>query len=108
MNDISVNSTNLIPKNNINSKPSYLVVLEEMAEVSGKSKMVVKHFITLERPDTEAAYVKMKGFYTESTEEDAINNYQEQLTTVPKEAIIELMVPWGKVHKIRSLVFKAK
>lgn len=104
MNDITLNATNLIPKASANNKPSYLVVLEE----KDKTKSVIKNFITLERPDTEASYVKMKGFYTESSEEEVINNYQEQLTTVPRESIIEMMVPWMRVHKIRSLVFKAK
>jgi hypothetical protein len=104
MNDITISATNSITKNTAATKPVYLVIMEE----AGKTKSVSKCFITLDRPDTEVSFVKMKGFYVDGGEEDVTNNYQELLTSINREAIIELMVPWVRIHKIKSLVFKAK
>jgi len=106
MNDITINPTgiisNVLP---ISNKPSYLVVFEERG---AKSSIVIKNFIAIDRPDTETAYVKVKGFYVDCTEEHVINNYNELLTTTSRDVIVEMMIPWVRVHKIRSLVFKAK
>lgn len=104
MNDIAINATNLIPKATISNKPSYLVVMEEMV----KGKLAVKYFIALDRPVTEPHYINVKGFYVDSSEEEIINNYQDMLTNVSRDVIVEMMIPWGRIHKVRSLVFKAK
>lgn len=102
--DIAISPVGLVNKVVTSNKPSYLVMLEELV----KGKPVVKNFITLDRPDTEAAYVKVKGFYTDAGEEEVIENYQGLLTNASRDVIVEMMIPWVRIHKIRSLVFKAK
>lgn len=105
MTDIALNPISSVSsKVTITNKPSHLVVLSELS----KGKLVAKNFIALDKPDTESSFIKVKGFYTDSDEESIINNYQEILTSTSKDLILEMMVPWHRVEKIRNLVFKAK
>jgi hypothetical protein len=101
--DITVNPINSINRPTQLNKPSYLITYED-----GSVKNKVKRFVTTEKPDTGAAFVQMKGFLTDLSEEEIISSYQEVLTTVHKESMIELMIPWQRIFSVRSLVFKAK
>jgi hypothetical protein len=102
-NEVVVVNTVLGPRNNLPTsaiKLSYLVYVEE-----GKK---IKKFITLDKPEFLEGFVQAKGIFSELPDSEIINNYSQLLTTAPKELILEMFLPWHKIHSIRSLVFKAK
>ena len=102
--DISVNPVALINKPTQSNKPCYLLTYEDGAVAKNK----VKRIITIDKPETNASYIHLKGVMTDLPEEEVISSYQEVLTSAPRELIIEVMVPWHRVFSLRSLVFKAK
>jgi hypothetical protein len=106
MQDLVIGVTTRVPTGSqISAKPSYLIYIEE--DGTGKNKKI-KRFITLDRPELLNGFVQVKGFFSELSDDEIINNYPQVLTTAKKELILEVMFPWHKIHSIRSLVFKAK
>jgi hypothetical protein len=90
----------------ISKKPCYLVTLDGVSK-SGKS--VVARFIAVDKPDfNNAAFAQVKGFYTDSTEEEVVVNFLDIIRDTPKDQIMEVMFPTHKIHSIRSLVFSAE
>jgi hypothetical protein len=101
--DFMVGNVGLPQVGQVSKKPCYLVVLED---TSGKTK-ILKHFIAVKQPDLQAAFVQVNGIYTDATEDAISKNFTDILTATPKEAILDMMFPWHKIHSIRSLVFNA-
>ena len=87
----------------LNKKPPYLVTLED---ASGKKNSFQK-FITLDKPDTQNGFLMTKGFFTESSEDEIIKNFNDLLTATSKDLIIDVWFPWHRVVSVRSLVFNA-
>lgn len=102
--DIAISPAGLLNRPVQSNKPSYLLTYEDGSGAKNK----LKRIITLDKPETNAAYVHLKGVMTDLSEEEIISSYQEVLTSSPKESIIEVMVPWHRIYSVRSLVFKAK
>lgn len=99
----------------INAKPCYLITLTEMEVKKTKGKaakagvLEQRHFVAIELPNMQpAAYVQTKGFYDTSGEENIIANFRSLVSSVDREQIMELYIPWHSIVSIRSLVFKAK
>ena len=86
----------------ISRKPSYLLTLEP----SG-AKGKVQRFITLDKPDLLQGFVQVKGVYLNESEDEIINNVSTILTSIKKELVLEVMLPWHRICSIRSLVFNA-
>lgn len=86
----------------ITKKPSYLVVLEP-----SNTKQKAQYFITLDKPDLLQGFIQVKGVYLDDKEEDIINNVSDILTSIKKELVLEVMLPWHRIRSIRSLVFNA-
>ena len=106
MQDLVIGVTTKVPTGGqLSTKPSYLIYIEETG--TGKNKKI-KNFITLDRPELLNGFIQVKGFFSELSDDEIINSYQQVLTTTRKELILEVMFPWHKIHSIRSLVFKAK
>ena len=103
-NDITIQVTGLPNAMIMAKKPSYMIILEEH---SSKNKNI-KKFITLDKPDLLQGFIQTKGFFSEINEEEIIKNFSEILTSVPKELILEVLIPWHKISYIRSLTFKQK
>jgi hypothetical protein len=101
-NDIALTPVGITSKPHTSSKPSHLIVFEDVAK--GK----VKKFITLDRPEGNGHLIQAKGVLTDLKEEEVQLTYQEVLTSSPRESIMELMIPCSRIFYIRSLVFKAK
>lgn len=102
--DIAISPVALNNRLGTTVKISYLVYLDIFENKKGN----VKKFITIDKPDTSDSFVQMKGIFTEAPDEDIFSSYQSILTSSKKEDIIEIMVPWNRIHLLKSLVFKAK
>jgi hypothetical protein len=85
----------------ISKKPCYLITLD----VAGKSKG--SFFITLDKPEILNGFVQVKGFYSDESESDIVANFGELVRIAPKEKIVEVYLPWHRIHNMRSLVFNA-
>ena len=107
MQDLVIGVTTKVPTGGqLSTKPSYLIYIDD-PDGTGKNRKI-KRFITLDRPELLNGFIQVKGFFSELSDDEIINSYQQVLTTTRKELILEVMFPWHKVHSIRSLVFKAK
>jgi hypothetical protein len=84
----------------VSKKPNHLIYID-----NGKSKPTL--FITLDRPDLLNGFVSAKGFYTTVDEKKVISGYVDLLTNVDKDLLCEELMPWHRILKMRSLVFKA-
>lgn len=101
-NDFAVGATSAIPQvGGLNKKPNYLITLNE------PNKKNFSYFITIDKPDLLQGLIQTKGIYSEFNEDHIINNLNEVLTNIKKELILEVMLPWHRIHSIRSLVFNA-
>jgi hypothetical protein len=85
----------------ISKKPCYLICLD----VTSKSKGV--SFISLDKPEFVSGFVQVKGFYCTESENDIMVGFQDLVRATPKEKIMEVFLPWHRVHNITSLVFNA-
>lgn len=102
--DFSVGVTNYVPNpgNMQSSKPSYLVYLHT------SKYQPQKYFLALDKIDHFPSHLNVKGFFPEeSTQENIIENYKSIISSVSKDKIVELMIPWNEVYMVRSLVFSA-
>jgi hypothetical protein len=90
----------------ISKKPCYLVTLDGVTKTG---KTVVARFIAVDKPDfNNAAFAQVKGFYTDSSEEEIVVGFLDIIRETPKDQIMEVMFPTHKIHSIRSLVFSAE
>jgi len=105
MSDIAISAVGVTPVGlTITKKPSYLIVLED---TTTKNKSI-KRIITIDKPEFLNGFIQVKGVFTDSPEEEIIKDFSNILTSIPKDLILELIVPWHKISYIRSLVFKQK
>lgn len=103
--DIAVGMNVSIPTAGVLSKkPSYLVILEGDGGKTKKNNF----FITFDKPEFLPGFIQVKGFFCDSKEEEIIKNFSELLTNISKDLILEVILPWHKICRIRSLVFKQK
>ena len=101
--DIAIGSVGIPTTVAVSKKPPYLIYFEE-----SNSKKIPKKFITLDKPEMLSGFIQVKGFFTDLSEDEVIKNYSEVLTSVSKELILEVLIPWHRISYIRSLVFKQK
>jgi hypothetical protein len=87
----------------IRQKPCYLVVLD------GVGKVKMSYFVSIDKPDFINGFIQVKGFYVEGDhpESEVIAGAMDLVKTTPKENIMEVHLPWHRIHNIRSLVFNA-
>lgn len=102
--DIAVQVTGLTGTVTVSKKPSYLIIMEDS---SSKNKNVRK-FITLDKPELLQGFVQVKGFFSDTPEDEIIKNFVDILTSTSKDLILEVLIPWHKISYMRSLVFKQK
>ncbi len=95
--DVILAPTNKVAGAITPNKPIYLILIDD-----GKSK---KKFLTIDRPDLQASYVQAKGIFSDISEENISDKYQDILTSVPKESILEMIFPWNKILSIKNLIF---
>jgi hypothetical protein len=105
-NDIAINVTAGPPLgNNIAKiKPCYLITLED---ANGKTKNLTR-LISIDKPEFLPGFVQVKGLFCDQDEDTIINSFSDILTNAKKELILELYLPWHRIHSVRSLIFKAK
>jgi hypothetical protein len=101
--DYGVSVTGIPQVGQISKKPCYLITL---VDGTGKSS-VATHFIAMDTPGFESHFIKVKGIYSDSTEEEITKKFSEIVSGVPRESIVDIMFPVHRVHSIRSLVFNA-
>lgn len=101
--DIAIGPVGLPTGAPVSKKPPYLIYFEE-----SNPKKISKKFITLDKPESLPGFVQVKGFFTDLPEDEVIKNYLEVLTSVSKDLILEVLIPWHRISYIRSLVFKQK
>lgn len=118
--DFVVEVLNRVPDGSvINVKPCYLITLTEkevkdtkVQSKGSKAKASVpgpRNFVAIELPNMQnSVCVHTKGFYDTSGEENIIANFRSLVSTIDREQILELYIPWHSIVSIRSLVFKAK
>lgn len=104
-NDIAVGVTSTPTIGVITKKPPHLVVVESP---EGKSKQVVRLFLSLDKPSPDVGYITVKGFFVDKDEKEISDNFIEIITNNSKENIEEIMFPNHRVVRIKNLVFKAK
>jgi hypothetical protein len=51
---------------------------------------------------------KLTGFYSSESEAKIITDYDEIIKATPKQEFVEMMIPWGRVKSVRSLIFRQK
>lgn len=103
-NDIAIGVTGLVGQVAKATKPSYLIILEDG---NAKNK-IVKKFITLDKPELLQGFIQVKGFFSNSDEDEIIKSFHDILTSTSKDLILEVLIPWHKISYMRSLVFKQK
>ena len=90
----------------ISKKPHYLIILDSGSTTS-KGKNAVQCFVAIDKPDLLQGFVQVKGFYSSESKDDIVANFSELARTVAKEDLVEVLLPWHRIHEIRSLVFNA-
>lgn len=90
----------------ISKKPHYLIILDN-GSTGTKGKNAVECFVAIDKPDLLQGFVQVKGFYCGESKDDIIANFGELARAVAKEDLVEELLPWHRIHKIRSLVFNA-
>lgn len=101
--DFMVNSVGIPSVSTISKKPCYLIVLSDSA---GKGT-TVSRFIALDKPDLLNGFVQVKGIYVVAGDDVIVKTFTEIVASAPKDTIVDLMLPWHRIHSIRSLVFNA-
>jgi len=101
--DFAVSSVGIPSVATVSKKPCYLITLVDPA---GKGT-IVSRFITLDKPDLLSGFVQVKGTFVEGGDEVLVKTFTEVLAATPKESFIDIMLPWHRIHSIRSLVFNA-
>lgn len=100
-NDLVVGAVGLQVKVPQIIKTPYLVELE-----AGKKR---EYYVTLDKPDLSNSCVTIKGVSAEISDVDEfMKNYNDFLSDVKKENIVEAIFPWHRVIRITNLVYKAK
>lgn len=102
--DISIGSVGVPTTVAVPKKPSYLIFLEDATPKNKRTKK----FITLDKPEFVSGFVQVKGFFTDLPEDEVIKTFPEVLTSVAKDLILEVFIPWQRITYMRSLVFKQK
>jgi hypothetical protein len=87
----------------VKRNPIYLITLEKTV---GKTQVIEK-FISLDNPQSENGFIRVKGIFCERAEEEIIKSFNDILTNSPKELILEMLFPHHRIVSIRSLVFSA-
>lgn len=106
--DIAIVPVGLPCMASISKKPSYLITLEEVVIVGKSKNKISRKFITFDKPEILQGFVQVKGIFSDLEEGEIIKNFSDLLTSVSKDLILEVMIPWHKISYIRSLVFKQK
>ena len=88
--------------NTISKKPHYLILLKD--DVANK----VQTFIAIDKPDLLEGFVQVKGFYSNESQENIIENFLEISKSTAKDDLVEILFPWHRINSIRSLVFNAQ
>jgi len=97
---------------NVSYKPSappvykntpYIVLL---APTEPKSKSNTK-FITTGKLDIVPGFIQVRGFFVELEDQEINSNYNDIISSVDKEKIVEIYFPNHRVISIRSLIYKA-
>lgn len=101
--DFTVGITGIPQVGQVSKKPCYLITLEDTA---GKTK-IVRYFIAIDKPDFETNFIRVKGIYSDLTEDEILKRFGEVVAGTPKEAIVDMMFPSHRIYSIRSLVFNA-
>ena len=103
-NDLAVGATTILPTGApILKKPPFLIILEK---TSGKIHLI-ERFISLDKPESINGFIQVKGIFCNKEEEEIIKSFNEILTLMPRESILEMMFPLHRIVYIRSLVFNA-
>lgn len=102
-NDIAISVSGLPNMAVVSKKPPYLIILED----NTKNK-IIRKFITLDKPELLQGFVQVKGFFSDASEDEIIKNFSDLLTSVSKDLVLEVLIPWHKISYMRSLVFKQK
>jgi hypothetical protein len=91
----------------LNPKAAHLIVLKEKIGVAKNAHN--RCFVSLEQPVMAGvSFVQSKGFYSDEPQEVIAEKYREMITTVNKDLIEDLYIPWHEIAKVKSLVYKAK
>lgn len=102
--DYAIGTVGIPQVGQVSNKPRYLIVMNPGTFV--KSKPFV-HFIALDKPGFELGFISVKGFYTDSSEDEVVAAFANLVSSTPKEEIQDLLLPNHRIHVIRSLVFNA-
>jgi hypothetical protein len=108
--DFAIAPTLTLPSATSRTKPSYLIVLESSSFLPSKktSAAPARRFITFDKPSLLNGFVEVKGFWTELSEEIISATFSDVISNIPKEEVVELMIPFHKIDYMKSLVFKQK
>jgi len=85
-------------------KPPFLITLDD--GLTGKTRNF-QRFISLDKPESINGFIQVKGIFCDKDEEEIIKNFNDILTSLGKEHILEMMFPIHRIYHIRSLVFSA-
>lgn len=99
--DFTIGVTGAPNVGQISKKPCYLVVL------LGGTKKGGNNFISLDKPELLTDFIQVKGFFSDSSEDEISKKFVEIVANTPKENIVDMMFPSHRVFSIKSLVFNA-
>jgi hypothetical protein len=106
-NDLSIATTYNVPQAGAQpTKPPHLVVLNGKVGVAKNSHN--ECFLAIEAPEMQTAYVKARGYFMDATPEDISKGWRDMLTSIDKDRIEELYIPWSDVKRVKNLTYKAK
>jgi len=82
---------------------SYLVKI--LPDLGSKLK-TYRMFIALDQVAFNNDFIHVKGFFSDSTEDDIVTGYKELIASATATQITEMWIPWHTIHSVKSLVFK--
>ena len=101
--DFLVGSVGIPSVGHVSKKPCYLITL---VDPSGKGT-IVSRFISFDKPDLQNGFIQVKGIFSDLGDDKIVKGFGEIVASAPKESILDMLLPWHRVHSIRSLVFNA-
>jgi len=101
MSDIPIINASLLDVRPKKIVPTYLVVFEDT-----NPKKYVNFIAT--KVDETTPYIKLVGFKTDESAETVVASFNSLLEKEDKNNYVEISLPWHRVVKVQSLIFKQK
>jgi len=87
--------------------PPHVIFLSQVEGSTKSSASKNTKFICTGKIEFINGFVQCKGFYVDQAEDKIISDFDDLISTVDKEKIVEIYFPNHRIISIRSLIYKA-